>query len=245
VYKKNTRRIDPRYFMDEKTETINEAWDSAGNWKSRYSDGRSKRQDVEPETDEERKYRREKEERRRREREDLGYPPEKSKYFEENETPYEPGRAVADIDTGEAHVSPEHLEREEMLELADKFKVGIEFDISDFRDGSSYAKVTLEDGAVMYYYDSEEMYQDLAKYYEMNEARLPAWERPGNATPPDDVEVMIPGYGSMMIGQIKRKLAQMLQEAAEDAAKDPPQYSHLDSGVIQALRKALKDNDAL
>ena len=66
---------------EELEQSIDEAWDSAGNWKSRYSN----RQDVEPETDEERKHRREKEERRRREREDLGYPPEKSKYFEERE----------------------------------------------------------------------------------------------------------------------------------------------------------------
>lgn len=66
---------------EELEQSIDEAWDSAGNWKSRYSN----RQDAEPETDEERKHRREKEERRRREREDLGYPPEKSKYFEEQE----------------------------------------------------------------------------------------------------------------------------------------------------------------
>ena len=66
---------------EELEQSIDEAWDSAGNWKSRYSN----RQDVEPETPEARKHRREKEERRRREREDLGYPPEKSKYFEENE----------------------------------------------------------------------------------------------------------------------------------------------------------------
>ena len=78
---------------------------------------------------------------------------------------------------------------------------------------------------------------------ELTEARLPAWERPGNVTPADDVAVMVPGYGSLMVGQIKRKLADMLREAAEDAAKDPPQYSHLDGGVIQALHQALKEND--
>jgi len=85
--RKNTRRFDPRYFMDEKTETINEAWEPKP-----YNKGTRDKEDVyikrgsrraEPETDEERKHRREKEERRRREREDLGYPPEKSKYFEE------------------------------------------------------------------------------------------------------------------------------------------------------------------
>ena len=54
-------------------------------------------------------------------------------------------------------------------------------------------------------------------------------------------ELQIPGYGSMTVEQIERKLARMLQEAAKDAAKDPPQYSHLDGGVIQALHQALKD----
>ncbi|MAS68978.1 MAG: hypothetical protein CMC43_06595 [Flavobacteriaceae bacterium] len=231
--------------MDEKTDIIKEAWEPKP-----YNKGTRDKEDVyikrggrrtEPETDEERKYRREKEERRRREREDLGYPPEKSKYFEENETPYEPGRAVADIDTGEERMSPLELEMGEMRDLADKFNVEIKFETPDFRDGHTYAKVTLQNGETMYYYDPEEMYQDLAKRHEMNEARLPAWERPGNVTPPDDVEVMIPGYGSMMIGQIKRKLATMLEEAYHDAMRDPPHYSHLDSGVIQALHKALKD----
>ena len=83
--RKNTKRIDPRWFMDEKTETINEAWDSAGNWKSRYSDGRSKSTDVEPETDEELKYRREKEAREDERRREAGLPPKKSKYFQENQ----------------------------------------------------------------------------------------------------------------------------------------------------------------
>jgi len=153
-----------------------------------------------------------------------------------NEAESEPDRAVADIDTGEEHVSPEHLAREEMLGLADKFKVGIEFDISDFRDGSSYAKVTLENGDVMYYYDAEEMYQDLAKRHEMNE-ELRDYARGQSHSP----ELQIPGYGIMTVQQVERKLAQMLQEAAEDAMKDPPQYSHLNNGVIQALHKALKD----
>ena len=152
------------------------------------------------------------------------------------EAEYDPGRAVSDIDTGEERVSPEHLEREEMLELADKFNVGIEFDISDFRDGSSYARVTLENGDVMYYYDAEEMYQDLAKRQETNED-LRDYSR-GQSRSPD---LQIPGYGIMTVEQVERKLARMLQEAAEDAMKDPPQYSHLNNGVIQALHKALKD----
>ena len=88
--RKNTRRVDPRWFMNEKTETINEAWDSAGNWKSRYSN----RQDREPETDEERKHRREKEAREDERRREAGLPPEKSKYFEEGES--EPTTALAE-----------------------------------------------------------------------------------------------------------------------------------------------------
>ena len=58
-------------------------------------------------------------------------------------------------------------------------------------------------------------------------------------------EIQIPGYGILTVEQVKRKLADMLREAAEDAAKEPPQYSHLNGGVIQALHQALKDNDAL
>jgi len=60
----------------------------------------------------------------------------------------------------------------------------------------------------------------------------------GGAHSPD---IEIPGYGILTLEQVERKLARMLQEAAEDAAKDPPQYSHLDGGVIQALHQALKD----
>jgi hypothetical protein len=90
-----------------------------------------------------------------------------------NEAAYEPGRAVADIeksmDTGEDHMGPKELEMEEMRDLADKFNVEIEFETPDFRDGHTYAKVTLQDGGVMYYYDSEEMYQDLARHHELNE----------------------------------------------------------------------------
>jgi hypothetical protein len=66
---------------EELEQSIDEAWDSAGNWKSRYSN----RQDVEPETDEERKYRREKEAREDERRREAGLPPIKSKYFEEQE----------------------------------------------------------------------------------------------------------------------------------------------------------------
>ena len=54
-------------------------------------------------------------------------------------------------------------------------------------------------------------------------------------------DLQIPGYGVMTVEQVERKLARLLRLAAEDAAKDPPQYSHLNNGVIQALHGALKD----
>ena len=87
-----------------------------------------------------------------------------------NEAEYEPGRAVADIDTGEERMSPEALQREEFEDLADKFNVKLEFAM---REGELIAKVTLQggthDGEVMRYRDPEDMYQDLARYYEMGE----------------------------------------------------------------------------
>jgi hypothetical protein len=46
-----------------------------------------------------------------------------------------------------------------------------------------------------------------------------------------------------MVSQVERKLAMMLEEAYHDAMRDPPRYSHLDGGVIQALHQALKDNN--
>lgn len=159
-----------------------------------------------------------------------------------NEAAYEPGRAgTFDIDTGEEYLSPEDINQEEIRDLADKFNVEASVEIAS--DGEPAILVRHQNGETTVYNDAEEMYQELASRLEMSEARLPAWERPGNVTPPDDVKVMIPGYGSMRIYQIKRKLAEMLREAAEDAAKDPPHYSHLDGGVIQALHQALKEND--
>ena len=142
------------------------------------------------------------------------------------EAMYEPGRAVADIDTGEERMAPEDLMHDEVQDLADKF--GVEASVKTASDGKPAIMVRHQSGEVVAYDDAEEMYQDLASRQEMSEAV--------------DREIMIPGYGSMMISQVERKLAQMLQEAAEDAAKDPPQYSHLDGGVIQALHQALKDN---
>ena len=84
-----------------------------------------------------------------------------------NEAAYEPGRAVADIDTGEERVEPEMLEKEAMEDLAEKFGVEVEF--STTKKGAPIAIVTFEDGEQMGYSDEEEMYQDLAQRREMNE----------------------------------------------------------------------------
>ena len=51
--------------------------------------------------------------------------------------------------------------------------------------------------------------------------------------------VMVKGYGRLLRRQVKRKLAEMLQEAADDALEG--NYPHLDAGVIQALHAALKE----
>lgn len=51
--------------------------------------------------------------------------------------------------------------------------------------------------------------------------------------------VMVQGYGQLLRRQVKRKLAEMLKEAAEDALEG--KYPHLDAGVIQALHAALKE----
>ena len=72
---------------EELQQSIDEAWDAHGNWKSRYSS----RRDVEPETDEARKYRREREAREDERRREAGLPPIKSKYFEESDDGYKPG----------------------------------------------------------------------------------------------------------------------------------------------------------
>lgn len=58
----------------------------------------------------------------------------------------------------------------------------------------------------------------------------------------DDDIVMVPGYGKLLKRQVKRKLAEMLKEAAEDALEG--KYPHLDGGVIQALHKALKESES-
>ena len=58
----------------------------------------------------------------------------------------------------------------------------------------------------------------------------------------DDDIIMVPGYGKLLKKQVKRKLAEMLKEAAEDALEG--KYPHLDGGVIQALHKSLKESES-
>ena len=53
------------------------------------------------------------------------------------EAEYEPGRAVADIDTGEERMSPEEIRDEEVQDLADKF--GVEASIEIASDGWSHS----------------------------------------------------------------------------------------------------------
>ena len=87
------------------------------------------------------------------------------------EAEYEPGRAVADIDTGEDYVEPEMIEKEAMEDLADKFNVQVTF--AKTVDGADIAVVTLQNGETMGYMDEEEMYQDLASQQEMSEGAVP------------------------------------------------------------------------
>ena len=60
-----------------------------------------------------------------------------------------------------------------------------------------------------------------------------------------DPPVMVRGYGELKLSQVKRKLVDMLIEAAEEVMTEPASFTHLNSGVIQALHQALKDNDAV
>jgi len=58
----------------------------------------------------------------------------------------------------------------------------------------------------------------------------------------DDDIIMVPGYGKLLKRQVRRKLAEMLKEAADDALEG--KYPHLDGGVIQALHKALRESES-
>ena len=76
------------------------------------------------------------------------------------EAMYEPGRAVADIDTGEERMSPKDLMRDEVQDLADKFNVEASVEIAS--DGKPAILVTHRNGETTVYYDTEEMYRDLS-----------------------------------------------------------------------------------
>jgi len=82
--------------------------------------------------------------------------------MEENE--YEPGRAVADIDTGEEYVSPEDLMRDEVQDLADKFDVEASVEVTV--EGTPVIFVYHQNGETSAYVDSEDMYQDLGRRWD-------------------------------------------------------------------------------
>jgi hypothetical protein len=65
---------------------------------------------------------------------------------------------------------PEDLMREEAQDLADKF--GVEASVETASDGKSAIMVRHQSGEVVAYNDTEEMYQDLSKRYEMSESTL-------------------------------------------------------------------------
>ena len=87
------------------------------------------------------------------------------------EAMYEPGRAVADIDTGEERMSPKDLMRDEVQDLADKF--GVEASVKTASDGKPAIMVRHQSGEVVAYDNAEEMYQDLASRQEMSEGAVP------------------------------------------------------------------------
>ena len=87
-----------------------------------------------------------------------------------NEVEYKPGRAVADIDTGEERMSPEELMRDEVQDLADKF--GVEASVKTASDGKPAIMVKHQDGKFAIYSDTEDMYKDLASRQEMSEGAV-------------------------------------------------------------------------
>jgi len=91
----------------------------------------------------------------------------KDKCVPMEEGEYEPGRAVADIDTGEEYLSPEDINQEEIRDLADKFNV--EAFVETASDGKTAILVFHQDGQPSAYNDTEEMYQDLASRQDMND----------------------------------------------------------------------------
>ena len=85
-----------------------------------------------------------------------------------DEAQYEPGRAVADIDTGEEYMSPEEVAEEDVRDLAAKFNV--EAFVETASDGKTAILVFHQGGEVAAYNDTDEMYQDLASRQEFGEA---------------------------------------------------------------------------
>ena len=81
-----------------------------------------------------------------------------------NEVAYEPGRAVADIDTGEDYMSPEDLMREEVQDLADKFNVEASVEIASDGKLAILVRHLHGDlrGETTVYNDTEEMHRDLS-----------------------------------------------------------------------------------
>lgn len=57
-------------------------------------------------------------------------------------------------------------------------------------------------------------------------------------------EVMIDGYGSLTLGQIQKRMAKMLADAAEEAQQEPPSFRTLNNGVLIAMYKTLRDHNA-
>ena len=57
-------------------------------------------------------------------------------------------------------------------------------------------------------------------------------------------EVMIDGYGSLTLGQIQKRIAKMLADAAEEAQQEPPSFRTLNNGVLIAMYKTLRDHNA-
>jgi hypothetical protein len=108
--------------------------------------------------------------------------------------------------------------------LADKFNVKLEFAM---RKGELIAKVTLQggthDGEVMRYHDPEDMYQDLAKYYEMNEGA--------------ELKIPVERYDNF-----KRKIEQwgMLFNKFADHAQDLGHPEHAKAAAPKLLQKVNK-----
>ena len=128
-----------------------------------------------------------------------------------NEAEYEPGRAVADIDTGEDYVEPEMAEKEAMEDLADKFNVQVMF--AKTTDGKHIAVVTLQNGETMGYMDEEEMYQDLARRQEMSEG-MDDFEQPHDDEPSfEDTNRFVKAYNIISDAVENEQLPETVQDA--------------------------------